>query len=433
MTEFTVNSTDNPVILYAAGNRALYVLNMMRQFGIKPVCFCDENRALWNTTLAGVPVVGIDTVKERYPDFVMYITVKRSTLLKNIVRELTEIYTIPKNRILNTAPLDINAIGGAVKIQGVEYPDLPRHWVTHYWEIVNSLSVFVNKKYLAPDDFVGKSVLDFGGSHGQLGIALLENGARSATCLDPYCPTDLFDATVSKISGFNYFCGSADEYVHEFPHKQYDLIIAHCVTEHVPRLRPALDAIHRMLGDNGTFFIVHDNYYHPSGSHDNLILSIDPETSERKYSGVECWNQPDKCASTSEFRKKMGSWIWGEEEKHLQPHNCASCPFFKRTHPWGHILFQNDLKNIYMSPIFSNDNLNKILPTELVRLLIETGFNIEFVKKGYTHNTVPKELLLPDCSIHELDLRTVNLFIRAKKGIQSVGLKNTDTVKDARA
>lgn len=57
-----------PVVLWGAGEIAWCVWNYLRQNGIDPVCFCDNNPAKQGTMHIGLPVYGYEGMKEKFAD-----------------------------------------------------------------------------------------------------------------------------------------------------------------------------------------------------------------------------------------------------------------------------------------------------------------------------------------------------------------------------
>lgn len=62
----TIRASGDPVVLWGAGEIAWCVWTYLRQNGIDPVCFCDNDPAKQGTKHLGLPVYGYDGLKERF-------------------------------------------------------------------------------------------------------------------------------------------------------------------------------------------------------------------------------------------------------------------------------------------------------------------------------------------------------------------------------
>ncbi|MGB7864588.1 MAG: hypothetical protein WCF74_14445, partial [Candidatus Sulfotelmatobacter sp.] len=45
------------IVLFGAGNLGRRTLSVLRQVGIQPLCFVDNNDSLWGKSLEGIPVL----------------------------------------------------------------------------------------------------------------------------------------------------------------------------------------------------------------------------------------------------------------------------------------------------------------------------------------------------------------------------------------
>lgn len=200
-----------------------------------------------------------------------------------------------------------------------------------------------------------------------------------------------------------------------------DFVVAHTVTEHISNLPSVFTSIRKIMAPGAVFLIVHDNYYHPSGAHDNFMLNVG-RNGLYEYLGPKCWDTEVRCSSSLSWRQKMREqlpWVWNDEnEASLDPSACEKCSFYRRSHPWSHLLWQNEFLNVFREPGFSSGKeesiINKVTPFQLTQYLIESGFIIEISQRIY-HNNEPPEVLLkePYCFSYQ-DLKTLNLLIRAK-------------------
>jgi 2-polyprenyl-3-methyl-5-hydroxy-6-metoxy-1,4-benzoquinol methylase len=301
---------------------------------------------------------------------------------------------------------------------------MPLPWQNHFTSILNNISKFENRQYFQEADYINKSVLDFGGSGGQLAVALLLKGASSATLVDPDISEEIMN-NLRRFPGLKIVKGYADKVLSGFK-DEYDFIVAHSVTEHIQDLPTAFDAMKLVLKPGGKFFIAHDNYYHASGHHDNLILQIGQD-GKYGYQGPKCW-ESGICAVSSNFRKKLVAsatnvwfpYIWSlENELTLRDGNCGNCNFKKRTTPWAHLLYQDEFNEVFKERAFTtgrlNSTLNKVTPFQLKQYLLEAGFEILMWERSFINNEVTDELLLSQDFVTKLDLRTENVFAVVSK------------------
>jgi SAM-dependent methyltransferase len=287
-------------------------------------------------------------------------------------------------------------------------------WHQHYLAMQARVDYFIQQGYINPVDFIDKNVLDFGGSAGQLAIALLERGAKTATVIDTSLPVYIYDNLLNSVAGLTTSSILVEEFSDKFP-AQFDFVIAHSVTEHVAGIGSVFSAIKKLMTPNAKFFIAHDNYYHPSGAHDNFMLRCGSH-GIYEYQGPKCWESEDTCAFSldyrNEMRQKFGMAWSADMESALSPVDCQKCPFFRRTHPWSHLIWQDEFRNIFKEPMFKI-GLNKITPFQLHQFLIEAGFEINLSKRAYVNNEPPELLTGEPFFLSYQDLKTVNVYVLA--------------------
>jgi 2-polyprenyl-6-hydroxyphenyl methylase/3-demethylubiquinone-9 3-methyltransferase len=309
-----------------------------------------------------------------------------------------------------------------------------KSWHSHYEALQNNFNYWQSKGYLLSSDLREANVLDFGGSAGQLAVIALQNGAKRATVIDTELPVTLYETKLQAIEALSYSTLTVEAYCEEVCQAEplggevqdrcdkFELVLAHTVTEHLQYPASVFAAIYKLLKPGGLFFVVHDNYYHPSGAHDNAMLTMNSRYLY-EYQGPKCWDSQNKCDASRAFRKDMSTrfpWAWdAESDNMLCPEDCEDCLFFKRTQPWAHILYQPTFKKVFPAPGFSsghdNSVLNKITPFQLKQFLIEAGFEIELWDRGLHNNPLPAELLEEPYCCSEYDLKTLNLFARCRK------------------
>ncbi|MFA6104529.1 MAG: FkbM family methyltransferase [Victivallaceae bacterium] len=70
-----IKASPAPVVLWGAGEIAWCVWTYLRQHGIEPVCFCDNNPAKHGTMHLGLPVYSYDGLKEKFANSGYHIVV----------------------------------------------------------------------------------------------------------------------------------------------------------------------------------------------------------------------------------------------------------------------------------------------------------------------------------------------------------------------
>jgi len=308
---------------------------------------------------------------------------------------------------------------------------LPKHlnedssWSSHFFAIKRNVEFFQLKGYLSPQDIIGANILDFGGSFGQLGVLFLLIGASTVVVVDTELPSAIYETKLKQFNQLKYFDKTIEEFYSNNKSQladSFDLITAHCVTEHVQNLYSAFSVIYKLLKPGGVFFLVHDNYYHPSGAHDNIMLQCSAD-GIYKYTGPECWAAKDKCLSSQDFRDTMRRnlpWIWDElSESRLFPEDCEKCLFFKRSRPWSHLIYQHEYNDIFPQKTFTTGHemslLNKITPFQLRQYILEAGFKIEQWDRTFVQNSPPAVLTKNPYYLNETDLITINVYGRLRR------------------
>ncbi len=269
---------------------------------------------------------------------------------------------------------------------------------------------------------VNIDILDLGGGNAQLALLLLKKGAKSVTIIDPSLNEDFCTLHLDKIPNLVYYKGTLEQYLSETDYlKSFGSILACSVTEHIQNLAECLRDVFKILLPKGMLFLAHDNYYHPSGAHDNFILNFDGRSID--YRGPQCWLSPEKCTNSQAFRESLKvnvPWAWNEQDQALlNSDNCENCHFYKRTKPWAHLLNHIEFNQVYRQNFFStgmkNSGLNKITPFMLRQFLVEAGFKIELWHRNRVENEPPAELLEEPYYFSKIDLQTFNIITRCIK------------------
>lgn len=296
-------------------------------------------------------------------------------------------------------------------------------WYSQFIALRNNFKFWIQHGYLTVEEIKHSNIIDFGGSWGQLALIFLIQGANKVVVVDTSLPRDFYQSNLNIYSNLEYTDTLIEDYAEcQKNESSFDMVISHTVTEHINEPAKSFAAIYRLLKPGGLFFIVHDNYYHPSGAHDNIMLQGGAD-GYFGYQGPRCWEDHTKCAYSLEFRLNMTQnlpWIWDTvAEKLLTPDNCDNCLFYKRTHPWAHLLFQKEFNRVFPQKCFSsgqnNSMLNKITPFQLYQYLIEAGFDIDLWKRSYVNNSPPQQLMMDPFFFSEPDLKTINVYARCRK------------------
>lgn len=287
--------------------------------------------------------------------------------------------------------------------------------VLDYWAATQTLS----KEHIA-----GRRVLHWQSGTSAYPALLLENGAEHVTAID----SDLDPAAVHKIYGSmtNFRFGRMSlEQLATDPASQeaFDLIFANSVTERIVHLPRMLAFCYRLLAPNGILFVNHDNYYQPMGSYDHGLLGY--EGNKIVTRGPRCWESAEKCATSEAFRRSMAEempWVWDDwTELQRDPSNCQTCPFYRRSQPWAHLIYQQDFRQVFPQASFTsgymNSKLNKVTLFQLRQFLIEAGFDIDHWQPYTVSNQPPEELLRPPFGFSINDLCTATVAIRCSKGM----------------
>lgn len=72
----TIRNSNKPVILFGAGGQAVLLLNILKNQGIVPVCFCDNNSTLWGKQYLGFSVYSYEGIKRKYDEYIMIVSVR---------------------------------------------------------------------------------------------------------------------------------------------------------------------------------------------------------------------------------------------------------------------------------------------------------------------------------------------------------------------
>jgi glycosyltransferase involved in cell wall biosynthesis/SAM-dependent methyltransferase len=268
-----------------------------------------------------------------------------------------------------------------------------------------------------------KRILDWECGNGVFSAIFTEEGAKSVVAIDSWLDISRIKETVGILPGVSFNKISIDELAkNKQHHHSFDLIFANTVTEHLKDLPKLLITCYNLLSPNGELILNHDNYYQPVGSHDHGFLFYG-ENSQIVFQGSRCWESDSKCEASNKFRRSLMErfhWTWNSwNEAQLTPDNCNDCPYYRRSQPWSHLLYQKDFHQVFAQPCFTtgyhNSGLNKITLFQLRQYLIEAGFDIQVWCPSIVNNQPPQELLTSPFNFSIDDLCTSVIAIRCYK------------------
>jgi FlaA1/EpsC-like NDP-sugar epimerase len=65
----------NGIFLFGSGGFGKRTLKGLREIGIEPIGFCDNNQALWNQQVEGIKVFSPEEATQKYPQAVFMVTI----------------------------------------------------------------------------------------------------------------------------------------------------------------------------------------------------------------------------------------------------------------------------------------------------------------------------------------------------------------------
>jgi len=103
-TGFLSDCKKNSIIFYGAGNYAVENLERLELDGLTPVCFADSDVNKHNTKLGRYDIFPLDIAMQKFPDYVLILTLYRSSLF-TVTQYLLK-RGIPKERIRYVEPVE---------------------------------------------------------------------------------------------------------------------------------------------------------------------------------------------------------------------------------------------------------------------------------------------------------------------------------------
>ena len=265
---------------------------------------------------------------------------------------------------------------------------------------------------LSPDMYVGKRILDWEAGLGGFSAAFYCLGAREIVAIDSWVAPDVIAPEIRACDAITFEQTSIGDFLARNPSlTPFDLVFSNTVTEHITDLPTSFDAIRRLLSEGGFYLNVHDNYYSPCGSHDHGFWFYGDQN-RVVFQGVDCWNHANKCEASAEHRARLLTnmpWTWNERlDARRDPPACVTCPYFKRSQPWGHLAsvnsFPYDFDDGSFFTLRPGSSLNKFTTFQIRQMLSEAGFKVERFHRNRANNPVPTDLL--DSGFSALELTT---------------------------
>lgn len=93
---WNVTKSGTPIVFWGCGNSMYAVKESLAEKGLVPTAFCDNNKDIVGTYIENVPVLSYEQVKERYPDYIIILTVaiNNAIPIMNQLREQNEKHPI---------------------------------------------------------------------------------------------------------------------------------------------------------------------------------------------------------------------------------------------------------------------------------------------------------------------------------------------------
>jgi len=95
-----MNINHLPVVLYGAGKKAVQEMEIVKNMGLTPVCFCDTDTTKQGDMYLGLPVLSFEQIKKEYRKFDIYVTPELPTVKHEIFDYLLQ-QGIARESIIN--------------------------------------------------------------------------------------------------------------------------------------------------------------------------------------------------------------------------------------------------------------------------------------------------------------------------------------------
>lgn len=68
------NLKTKKIVCWGAGSKGRQTLELLREKGIEPIAFCDNNKDLQGKNMKGIPILNYDAIKNKFYDYCICIT-----------------------------------------------------------------------------------------------------------------------------------------------------------------------------------------------------------------------------------------------------------------------------------------------------------------------------------------------------------------------
>jgi 2-polyprenyl-6-hydroxyphenyl methylase/3-demethylubiquinone-9 3-methyltransferase len=251
----------------------------------------------------------------------------------------------------------------------------------------------------------GKVIVDWEAGDLAFSVALLLSGAEKVFAIDCSMQFQQIPTAIKELPRLKILRGSIIDFLSLRKASfeiggRVDLIFSNTVTEHIQALPASFKAASELLESGGYLFTNHDNYYQPVGSHDHGFLYYG-EDNKIAFQGIRCWERNEKCTSSENHRREIATkfpWTWDASLDALcDPARCQECPYFRRSQPWAHLIYQDDFNRLFPGAAFKTGvegaSLNKVTLFQLRQYILESGFHVITEQRNRVSNELPAKKL----------------------------------------
>jgi 2-polyprenyl-6-hydroxyphenyl methylase/3-demethylubiquinone-9 3-methyltransferase len=297
-------------------------------------------------------------------------------------------------------------------IESLEQP-----YRSHVSTLKGSISSFIEAGMLPRTSIDGRDVIDLGCGLGGAAQIFSEIGANRVVGIDAYLD-DNIDGKYPHRENVTY---RKADFLYDLADLQsnIDLIFLNNASEHIQDMAAYLGRCFDVLRPSGCVFLAHDNYLQPVGHHDHGFLFLNRLGDKVETVAPQCWLTVEKCANSADYRVnllELSPAVWSSElDAKRDPEACHTCPYYKRSQPWAHLLYQDEFNELFPFQMFrtlGEGFLNKITIRQLRQFAIEAGFQIDLEERFWLMNEI-NPALAADYAKH--DLLTFQYILRLRK------------------